>query len=122
MKIAAALFTIFCLWAIPGFAGESDVVNVKVSKTGNNIYRFDVTLRHADDGWDHYANRWEVLSADGKKTFGTRVLMHPHVNEQPFTRSLSGVKVPEGTVEVLVRSHDKLHEYGGKDKLVKLPK
>ena len=103
------------------FATEADIVDVKVSKTGKNVYRFDVTVRHKDEGWDHYANRWEVLSADGKTTFGTRVLMHPHVNEQPFTRSLSGVKVPEGTKKVTVRSHDKVHKYGGVEKLVELP-
>ncbi|MFT5064884.1 MAG: hypothetical protein ACJAXK_000243 [Yoonia sp.] len=49
--------------------------------------RFDVTLSHPDTGWDHYADGWRVEDADGA-VLGLRVLGHPHVNEQPFTRSL----------------------------------
>lgn len=121
MRAIFATLVFVYLAANLSFAGEADIVNVEVKKTGNNVYRFDVTVRHADEGWDHYADRWEVLSVDGKKVFGTRVLMHPHVNEQPFTRSLSGVKVPEGVEKVIVKSHDKLHKYGGAERLVKLP-
>lgn len=47
----------------------------------------EVTLAHPDTGWAHYADGWEVVSGDGA-TLGTRVLAHPHVDEQPFTRSL----------------------------------
>ena len=68
------------------YAGGSDVVDVKVTGSGEN-FRFSVTVEHADEGWDHYADRWEVVSEDGKTVYGTRVLAHPHVNEQPFTRS-----------------------------------
>jgi len=46
-----------------------------------------VTLSHPDTGWDHYADGWEVLDARGAR-LGLRVLAHPHVDEQPFTRSL----------------------------------
>jgi hypothetical protein len=28
-------------------------------------YRFDVTVRHADTGWDHYADAWDILTPDG---------------------------------------------------------
>ena len=101
-------------------AGEADVVGVEVKKTGTEEYRFDVTVRHADTGWDHYADKWDVLAPDGT-VLGTRTLYHPHVNEQPFTRSLSGVKIPAGTPEVMVRAHDSVHGYGGKTVLVKVP-
>ena len=37
-------------------------------------------------GWEHYANKWDVVGPDDT-ILGTRVLLHPHVNEQPFTRS-----------------------------------
>ena len=57
--------------------------------------RVSVTLSHPDTGWDHYADGWEVLDAAGN-SLGLRTLLHPHVTEQPFTRSLSGVTVPEG--------------------------
>ena len=58
-------------------------------------------MEHPDTGWDHYADGWEVLDADGNR-LGFRELMHPHVNEQPFTRSLRGVVIPgTATREVL---------------------
>jgi hypothetical protein len=74
-------------------AGEADVVDVRVECP--NDCTFNVTVRHDDKGWDHYANQWEILTPD-RKLIAKRVLYHPHVNEQPFTRSLSGVKIPPG--------------------------
>ena len=93
-------------------AGEVDVTNVKVRKTAPNTYRFDVTLKHADTGWDHYANKWQVVAPDGT-VLGTRVLAHPHVGEQPFTRSLGGVKIADGITQVTIRGGDSVHDLGG---------
>jgi len=107
--------------SIAASAGEADVVGVKVTKTGADTYSFDVTLKHADTGWKHYANKWEVVGPDGK-VLGTRVLYHPHVNEQPFTRSLSGVKIHASVSDVTVRAYDSEHGAGGKTFSVALPK
>jgi len=100
-------------------AGEADVIQVKVKETHSGVWRFAVTVRHADTGWKHYANNWEVLSLEGER-LATRVLAHPHVNEQPFTRSLSGVKIPDNITEVIVRARDSEHEYGGETMRVNL--
>jgi len=120
----SVLATAICLplSIAPGIsvANEADVVRVKVQKSGPGVYRFDVTLRHKDTGWKHYANAWEVLTPDGK-ILGTRILAHPHVNEQPFTRSLSGVKIPMNIKAVTIRARDLVHDYGGKTMTVKLP-
>ena len=99
-------------------AGEADVIGVKVHG-GSGVYSFDVTVKHADSGWDHYADKWDVVGPKGK-ILGTRVLFHPHENEQPFTRSLGGVKIPAGITSVTLRAHDKIHGYGGKEVTVKL--
>lgn len=101
-------------------AGEADVVAATAKQQSGQTYSFDVTVRHADKGWAHYADKWDVLAPDGT-VLGTRVLYHPHVDEQPFTRSLSGVKVPSGAGQVTIRAHDKAHEYGGKEFTIKLP-
>ena len=99
------------LIASASFAGEADVVGVRMTQRGDT-YSFAVTVRHADAGWDHYVNKWVVVTPDGK-VIGTRVLAHPHDNEQPFTRSLGGVRIPAGMAKVRVRAHDKVHGYGG---------
>ena len=101
-------------------AGEADILDVKVSRQGSGIYGFEVTLKHADTGWKHYADGFIVVGPDGKQ-LGKRTLYHPHVNEQPFTRSLSGVKIPKDIKMVTIRAHDKVHELGGKEMQVKLP-
>lgn len=101
-------------------AGEADVIDVKANKVSAHTYTFKVTVRHTDTGWDHYADKWEILDPGGK-VLGTRVLLHPHEDEQPFTRSLTGVHVPSSVKEVTVRTHDKAHGWGGKTMTVKLP-
>jgi hypothetical protein len=100
-------------------AGEADVVAVEAVKDSAGTWRFDVTVAHADEGWDHYADRWEVLAPDGR-VLGTRVLLHPHVGEQPFTRSLGGVAIPQEIDRVTVRAHDSVHDYGGAEVTVEL--
>ncbi len=101
-------------------AGEADVVGVEIRKDGDGTYSFDVTVRHADTGWKHFANKWEVFAPDGKTVLGTRTLHHPHVDEQPFTRSQSGIRIPVGTKFVIIRAHDSVHGYGGAEKRVEL--
>ncbi len=39
--------------------------------------------------------------------------MRPHVNEQPFTRSLT-LTLPEGISVVMLRANDSVHGLGGK--------
>ena len=102
------------------YAGEADIVDVEIRMTGKNSFHFAVTVRHADEGWKHYADKWDVVAPDGK-VLGTRTLYHPHVDEQPFTRSLSGVKISESIKEVTVRAHDSVHKYGGRAVTVALP-
>ena len=105
---------LFALAAAAGGAraGEASVVDVNVIEVSAGVYRFDVSVRHADSGWDHYADRWEIVGPDGT-VYGARTLLHPHVGEQPFTRSLGGVVVPEGATRMTVRAHDSVHGLGG---------
>lgn len=88
-------------------AGDVEIVKVDMRASGAGQWRANVTLLHADTGWEHYADAWRVMTEEGK-LLGTRVLYHPHVNEQPFTRSLS-VAIPENIGIVYVEAHDKVH-------------
>ena len=98
----------------------AQVVGVKASKEPGGTRRFDVTVRHSDRGWDHYANRWEVIDPDDATMYGERVLLHPHDDEQPFTRSQTGIEIPDGVKPVLVRPRCTKHGYSGKAILVDL--
>jgi hypothetical protein len=119
-RIATGVALGCLLAANTALAGEADVVGVKMRSDGDGRFSFDVTVRHADAGWDHYANAWEVVSVDGKTVYGTRTLLHPHETEQPFTRSLSGVAIPDGVAAVVVRARDSVHGFGGKEMTVKI--
>ncbi len=99
-------------------AGEADVITAKVEHAGGDFYRFNVTLEHNDESWEHFAKAWEVLDLDGK-VLGARVLLHPHINEQPFTRSQT-IAIPENVNQVTIRAYDLVHEYGGKELTLKI--
>ena len=108
------------LTAVAAVAGEADVEAAEAIPKGNGRYRIRVTVRHADTGWEHYADRFEILDGQGN-LLGTRVLHHPHVDEQPFTRSLDNVLIPDDLQSVTVRAHDSQHGYGGGTMTLKLP-
>jgi len=105
--------------ALPAAAGEADVVGVVVHREGPGTYAFDVTVRHADTGWDHYADAWEVVLPDGKTVLATRTLLHPHETEQPFTRS-ERIRIPAGVTRVQVRAGDNVAGMGGNTVVVDL--
>ena len=91
-------------------ADPPQITDVSMQKSGAS-WRFSVTLEHPDTGWDHYADGWRVLGPDGTE-IGYRKLLHPHVNEQPFTRSLSGIDIPEGATHLTIVPHDSVHGAG----------
>jgi hypothetical protein len=101
---------VFVLAALPA-AAEPPVVVAAEAEPASDGWRFTVTLRSEDTGWDRYADGWEVAAPDGGR-LGHRELLHPHVDEQPFTRSLSGVEIPEGTSWVTIRGHDSVEGWG----------
>lgn len=104
---------------MPAQAGKADVISVGYAVAADGTYRFDVTVRHADAGWEHFADKWQVIGAGGA-VLGERVLLHPHDKEQPFTRSLSGIAIPAGTQSVTIRAHDRKHGWGGAELIVEL--
>lgn len=105
--------------AAPAFADPATVHHVKVSKT-DGAYTFDVTIKHTDMGWEDYADAFRIKDPTGN-ILGTRDLAHPHVDEQPFTRSLSGIKVSDGVSEVVIEAHDTVLGWSAATKTVKLP-
>ena len=99
---------------------NADIREVKITKAADGSYSFEVTVVHADEGWQHYADKWDIVAPDGS-LLGSRTLYHPHVNEHPFTRSLPKVEIPAGISQVTVLAHDSTHGYSGKELSVALP-
>lgn len=99
-------------------ANQAAVVGAKLEQQGSS-WSAHVTLKHADTGWDHYADGWRVIDAEGN-VLGHRTLYHPHESEQPFTRSLSGIKIPSNLNEVYIEAHDKVHSWNPEKYKVKL--
>lgn len=89
---------------------QADVIAVQTSGQ-SGAYQFNVTVRSPDLGCKQYADWWEVVSEDGKLLY-RRVLLHSHVDEQPFTRSGGPVPIQPDTV-VWVRAHMNTGGYGG---------
>ncbi len=110
--------SILVLTAMPAFADAPVIQDVNARKSGA-LWTFDVTLSHNDTGWDHYADGWRVVDQDGN-VLGLRNLAHPHINEQPFTRSLSGVQIPEGVTEVGIQARDNISGWSDDIKKIKL--
>ncbi len=114
--------------------GNADVLHVRAVQAADpaagsgqaSTWTFHVTVEHLDTGWQDYADGWDVVTPDGTvlkpdpDSPFTRLLLHPHEAEQPFTRSQSGIVVPEAVTQVRVRAHDLVDGYGGREILVDL--
>ena len=114
------LSLLLLLLPVISLAGEADVLSAEVEHVGGEFYRFNVSVQHTDEDWDHFAKAWEVLTPEGK-LLGSRILRHPHINEQPFTRSLT-IKIPKEINKVTIRAYDLIHEFGGKELTLELNK
>lgn len=91
--------------------GCAHVVNATAVNQGAGTFTISATVLSADTGWDKYADLWTV-SVDGV-VIGERVLAHPHETEQPFTRSVSGVVVPEGATVLSIAAQDSVSGFCG---------
>jgi hypothetical protein len=108
---------------------NANVINVRAVQQATGLWTFHVTVEHPDTGWEDYADGWDVvvmptgdiLKPDPTSPF-TRLLLHPHESEQPFTRSQSNIQIPEDVTRVTVRAHDLLHGFGGQEIIVDLSK
>ena len=103
-------FIVCLILASPALADDAVIEAVEARPSGET-WTFSVTLSHGDTGWDDYADGWRVVEADGTE-LGLRVLYHPHVEEQPFTRSLSGVFIPNGIDTVFVEARTNADGWG----------
>lgn len=106
--------------------GDANVTSVYAREDDDETWTFHVTVEHEDVNWYDYADGWDVVLPDGtvikpdKFSMFTKSLRHPHVDEQPFTRTQKGLLLPKGIESVTVRAHDKDGGWGGAEITVDL--
>ena len=97
----------------------AQVIFVRAAQGRDGRWTFNTTVRHNDEGWDHYADAWQVVDPDDN-LLAERVLAHPHDTEQPFTRSQSNIEIPTELTTVIVRAKCNIHGFGGQEVMVDL--
>jgi len=107
MKIKVLFLILAGVFTVPAVAGQVAIEFAELNQRDKS-WNISVTLKHKDTGWNHYANAWQVVD-EHNKLIGKRVLHHPHINEQPFTRSLYSVNVPAGTKIIIIEATDSVH-------------
>jgi len=107
-------------------SANADVTFVKATETSAGVWTFAVSVDHPDTGWEDYADGWDVFLPDGtvlklgEDSPFTRLLLHPHVGERPFTRSQSNIQIPLEISQVHIRAHDLVDGFGGQEVIVDL--
>lgn len=105
-----SLLNFACFSMGQSHAQGADITRVRVDGR-EGAYTFSVTIQSPDTGCDQYADWWEVVTESGELIY-RRILLHSHVNEQPFTRSGGPVSVKKDR-RILVRAHMNNDGYGG---------
>ena len=88
-----------------------DVIDATAVLEGST-WTFSATLSSPYDTPERYADAWRVVGPDGT-AYGERILTHDHASEQPFTRSQSGIEIPDDVTTVTIEGRDQEFGYGG---------
>ena len=123
--LGAALMLTACASSDPSEVGETtdgaaadgqeqrypDVLSAELEATGET-WRLTATLSSPYDTPERYADAFRALGEDGTP-LGVRELAHDHANEQPFTRSLTGLEIPDDVERITVQGRDQRYGWGG---------
>jgi hypothetical protein len=88
----------------------ADVTDVSINGSDGR-YTFQVEISSPDTGCDQYADWWEVVTEDGDLIY-RRILLHSHVDEQPFMRGGGPANISNDAI-IWVRAHMNKNGYGG---------
>ncbi len=94
-----------------GTQRHPDVIAATATRTDAG-WTISATLSSPYDTAERYADAWRVLDPDGA-VLAVRDLLHDHAGEQPFTRSLTGIEIPEEVATVTIEGRDQQYGWGG---------
>lgn len=89
-----------------------DVLAVTATQVGDGSWTVAATISSPYDSPSRYADAFRVLAPDGEE-LGVRILTHDHASEQPFTRSLNSVDIPDTVSVIVVEGRDQQSGWGG---------
>ncbi len=121
-RFRSATFELLLILTSPlAIAGAADVIAATARQAADGTWSFEVTMRCDDRGAAYFCDRFEILTPTAR-VIGVRRLLHDHTDEQPFTRDLQGVNVPNGFPRgVLIRGHHNIRGYEGATLKLDLP-
>lgn len=96
-----------------------DVLAAELTPAGD-AWRLSATLSSPYDTPERYADAFRAVAGNGT-VLGVRELAHDHANEQPFTRSLTGLQIPDDVARITVEGRDLVHGWGGDTVEVEVP-
>ena len=96
------------------------VLAAELRRESDGTWSLDVTISSAYDTAERYADGWRVLDDEGD-VLGEQELTHDHAEEQPFTRTQTGLEIPDSVSTVTIEVHDTENGYGGETLEVDLP-
>lgn len=97
-----------------------DVLSAELTPAGDG-WTLSATISSPYDSRERYADAFRALAPDGTE-LGVRVLTHDHANEQPFTRSLTGLMIPDDVGRITVQARDLENGWGGGTAVLAVPR
>jgi hypothetical protein len=88
-----------------------DVIDATAEQT-NLGWTFNATVSSPYDSADRYADAWRIVGPDGT-VYGTRELAHDHSSEQPFTRTIQAIEIPDDVQVITIEGRDQDNGWGG---------
>lgn len=91
----------------------AQIEDVKAVQSKDKTWCFEVQIKHNDQGWNHYANGWQVYDLEGDIISGI-IIGHPHDKKQPFIRRHCNIKIKPDVPKVVVKTRCNVHGFGGR--------
>lgn len=98
-----------------------DVRQATLKPTGKGVYDATITVSSPYDTPERYADGWRVLKAGTDEVLSEHMLAHDHADEQPFSRTQSDLKIPDGVSRVTIQGRDQDNGYGGETVTIDVP-
>lgn len=68
---------------------RSCVMGMSMTEDTTGVYTFGTLVASTETEWDKFTDKWRIVDMEILEIRGRRVLGHPHVKEQPLTRSIA---------------------------------